>query len=136
MDVKHQPKQTNYLHNSRADKGRYQHDCRAYKRCYPQDRRADSLNPVGQLIERELHVHMYQVGEPHERTDFLSKDKISVEGQIQLSVKRQIYITFLIKFIGFISIVNKTANYRSHCKYLDRFWNTFEKVPSLFIGAL
>ena len=32
-----------------------------------------------------------QVGETHGGTDFLSKDRISVEGQIQLSVKRQIY---------------------------------------------
>ena len=30
------------------------------------------------------------VGETHERTDFLSKDRLSVEGQIQL--KRQIYV--------------------------------------------
>ena len=64
-----------------------------------------------------------------QRTEYLSKDRFSY-----LSNDR--YITFLIKFIGFISIVNKTANYRIHCKYLDRFWNTFEKVPSLFIGAL
>ena len=59
-------------------------------------------------------------------TEYLSKDRFSY-----LSNDR--YITFLIKFIGFISIVNKTANYRSHCKYLDRFWNTFEKVQSLLV---
>ena len=35
-----------------------------------------------------------QVGETHERTEYLSKDRISVEGQIQLSVKRQIYHFF------------------------------------------
>ena len=32
-----------------------------------------------------------QVGETHERTEFLSKDRISVKGQIRLSVIRQIY---------------------------------------------
>ena len=64
-----------------------------------------------------------------QRTEYLSMNRFTY-----LSNNR--YITFLIKFIGFISIVNKTANYQSNCKYLDRFWNTFEKVPSLFIGAL
>ena len=64
-----------------------------------------------------------------QRTEYLSKDRFSY-----LSNDR--YITFLIKFIDFISIVIKNANYRSHCKYVDRFWNTFEKVLSLFIGAL
>ena len=64
-----------------------------------------------------------------QRTEYLSKDRFSY-----LSNDR--YITFLIKFIRFISIVNKTANYWSHFKYLERFCKTFEKVPGLFIGAL
>ena len=64
-----------------------------------------------------------------QRTEYLLKDRFSY-----LSNER--YIAFLIKFIRFILIVNKTANYRCHCKYLVRFCNTFEKVPSLFIGAL
>ena len=66
-----------------------------------------------------------------QRTEYLSKDRFS-----NLSNDR--YITFLIKFICFISIVNKTANTcsRSHCKYLEMLCNTSEKVLSLFIGAL
>ena len=64
-----------------------------------------------------------------QRTEYLSKDRFSY-----LSNDR--CITFLIKLILFIWIVNETANCVSHCKYLERFCNTFEKVPSLFIGAL
>ena len=40
-----------------------------------------------------------------QRTEYLSKDRFSY---MYLSNDR--YITFLIKFIGFISIVNKTVN--------------------------
>ena len=58
----------------------------------------------------------------HERTEFLSKDRISV--------KRQIYHFFNQIYSSYF---DKTANYRSHCKYLERFCNMFEKVPSLYI---
>ena len=44
--------------------------------------------------------------------------------------------TFLIKFIRFISIVNKTPNYQSHYKYVERSCNMSEKVQSLYVCAL
>ena len=65
----------------------------------------------------------------YQRTEYLSKDRFSY-------LSNDGYITFSIKFICFISIVNKTANCRSHCKYLERFCDMSEKVPSLSIGPL
>ena len=67
-------------------------------------------------------LQVLQVGETHERTEFLSKDGfeyLSKDRFIYLSNDR--YITFLIKFIRFISIVNKTANCRNHGIYLGLF---------------
>ena len=45
----------------------------------------------------------------YERTDFLSKDRLSVKGQIQLSVKRHIYILFQM-----VHSFKKCANRQNH----------------------
>ena len=59
------------------------------------------------------HILLYpsckRVGETYERTEFLSKDRISVKGQIQLSVKRQIYAVSNGTFMQKNMQIGKTA---------------------------